>query len=517
MATTPAQPESPDTDELVAYLDGELSAEACRQVERRLASDADYRRRLTEFEQAWTALEALPQTEVADDFARTTIEMVTVAAERDATTESTARATVDRRQSYWLAAVGMAIAVAAFALGRVVWPNPNRALVADLPVIANLDVLTQVGSVDYLRGLSNLKFETPLRNDDLAPAVVSAGEWATIDDRRAWIEAQPPEKKAALASKFERFERLTPAPQAQDSLRNLSHDIATAPNREELERTLANYAAWVERLTPGRQLELREASSTEHRLKLVEWLLNQSNREARRQLSPEDEKRLQDAILDLVEERRGELLKEIGRQGHPDPERQIGHRPAAQVALVIIGRDMFDEERRTRTIDRLTASLSPEAQQSLSEQERGQRVRLLMRWVYEAVGSNVERQNLEQFFTDELTNDQREYLLGLPAMEMQEQLEQMYLRSQVGLRDVDFPRRFWRGRGPWGDRERRDGPRGEFEREQFDGPPLFPPPGGPWGPGGRPPGPPPHGGRDWRPPPGGGPPPGAGPPHEEPT
>ena len=47
MSTTPSQSESPDTDELVAYLDGELSADECRRVERRLASDADYRRRLT--------------------------------------------------------------------------------------------------------------------------------------------------------------------------------------------------------------------------------------------------------------------------------------------------------------------------------------------------------------------------------------------------------------------------------------------------------------------------------------
>ena len=78
---------------------------------------------------------------------------------------------------------------------------------------------------------------------------------------------------------------------------------------------------------------------------------------------------------------------------------------------------------------------------------------------------------------NELTNDQREYLLGLPPAEMDEQLEQMYMRSQVGLRDDDFLRRFWRGRGPRGGRGRdRDrGPRRswparrtarEFDRER---------------------------------------------------
>ena len=86
----------------MAYLDGELSAEECRRVEQRLANDADYRRRLTELEQAWSALEALPPTKVDDDFARTTIEMVDRAAEGD-WAESATQA-VGRRQTYWLAA-----------------------------------------------------------------------------------------------------------------------------------------------------------------------------------------------------------------------------------------------------------------------------------------------------------------------------------------------------------------------------------------------------------------------------
>ena len=136
MSTSPSQSDTPETDELVAYLDGELTADECRHVERRLASDADYRRRLTELEQAWSALEALPPTVVDDDFARTTIEMVTVAAEREAQAVAAAQATVGRRTTYWLAAAGLAIALAAFAAARTFLPSQNRSLVADLPVIA---------------------------------------------------------------------------------------------------------------------------------------------------------------------------------------------------------------------------------------------------------------------------------------------------------------------------------------------------------------------------------------------
>src|SRR3989304_5401659 len=133
MSTSHSQSDAPDTEELVAYLDGELTADECRRVERRLASDADYRRRLTELEQAWSALEALPTATVDDDFARTTIEMVAVAAERDVQEKSATQAASGRRRTYWMMAGGLAIALAAFAAARAFAPNPNDRLIADLP------------------------------------------------------------------------------------------------------------------------------------------------------------------------------------------------------------------------------------------------------------------------------------------------------------------------------------------------------------------------------------------------
>ena len=63
------------------------------------------------------------------------------------------------------------------------------------------------------------------------------------------------------------------------------------------------------------------------------------------------------------------------------------------------------------------------------------------------------RKNWRNSSPVELTNDQREYLLGLPLPEMEDQLRQMYMRSQVGLRDGD-----WRGGfGRPGDWSRRAG------------------------------------------------------------
>jgi anti-sigma factor RsiW len=61
------QPELPNAEELVAYLDGELPPDDCRRVERRLAEDDDYRQRLRDLDQAWEALDALPATRADDD------------------------------------------------------------------------------------------------------------------------------------------------------------------------------------------------------------------------------------------------------------------------------------------------------------------------------------------------------------------------------------------------------------------------------------------------------------------
>ena len=72
-------------EQLVAYLDGELDDESSRQIEERLTSDSTLREQLGQLERTWDALDELEQIEVDEEFAQTTIEMVAVAAERNAT------------------------------------------------------------------------------------------------------------------------------------------------------------------------------------------------------------------------------------------------------------------------------------------------------------------------------------------------------------------------------------------------------------------------------------------------
>jgi len=138
-------------EELVAYLDGELDGEAARLMEHRLASEETVRRRLQQLAQSWDLLDQLPRTTVDENFTRSTVEIVALAAE-----EELGHATATEPRRRWMRWVlTLAGGVAACWIGFVVVAHlrldPNLELLRDLPVIENQDVLKEAGNIDFLR------------------------------------------------------------------------------------------------------------------------------------------------------------------------------------------------------------------------------------------------------------------------------------------------------------------------------------------------------------------------------
>ena len=330
----------------------------------------------------------------------------------------------------------------------------------------------------------------------------------------------PPEDKVELAAKLDRFAELSPA--ARDRLLQARAEHCRAPIAPSSSGRWPIMQCGFNVARRAQQLELRQLSTAE-RLARVQALVGEVAREPRWQLSLEDERALQEAVLAYVAER-----KEFIRRENPELQQRLAERPTAIVALTIVQMEMSDEESRKRLQDRLTARLSPAAQDYLESLRDRQQRRQLWRWMYEAVQPKLGPKELEEFFTNKLTNDEREQLLAMPLPEMEDRLRQMYMGSQVGLREGDWgggfgrPGEFGRGgRGPGGrpgwDGERRPGERGpggrrggpgrDFDGDRFERRP-FPP-----GPGGPPPGGPPPDGRGWPPPRDGGPPPQVPPPH----
>ncbi len=150
--TSPTELELLD-EMLVAYLDGELDDTAARALEERLARDPKVRDRLKALSGSWDLLDALPRAMLDERFARTTVEMVSLAASEDLAGDQV-RARARKRGRWMLGAIcALAAAMVGFAAFMFAFPDPNAAPLADLPLVENLDAYDSVDSVEFVRQL----------------------------------------------------------------------------------------------------------------------------------------------------------------------------------------------------------------------------------------------------------------------------------------------------------------------------------------------------------------------------
>lgn len=140
-------------EELVAYLDGELDAEAGDRIVERLRTDPAYRAKLNELQSAWDLLDQLPRAHVTDNFTQSTIEMVALSAAADV---QQAKAAGQRKHWLGRAAIALCLVLAVgigYALMARRLDRPNQQLVQDLPVIENVDLYRVADDIEFLRSL----------------------------------------------------------------------------------------------------------------------------------------------------------------------------------------------------------------------------------------------------------------------------------------------------------------------------------------------------------------------------
>jgi hypothetical protein len=464
MSSSDPQTDISPGDELVAYLDGELSPDDCRRVEQRLAADADYRQQLRELDQAWEALDALPKSIVNDNFAHTTIEMVNLVAERDLADVKGKTAAASRRRFWGLSAAVLAAALGGFVAARALLPNPNDKLLADLPVIQQFDLLSQIDDIEFLRGLPAVLPIEQLAHDEASLerqlAAIHAASVRDPQARREWLANLRPEEKASLQGQAKRFSELEHNSAEQQWLRELEREISTAGDAGELRKTLLVYGRWLAQQLPGDQEDLR-VLPTDKRLKLIREIVREENERASRRLSAEDAAKLRDEIMEIFQERKDDFLRYVRRRERDNRPRFEG--TDARRALMVLSWVLRSDDRDDETRKRLINELSPEAQQHLERVGRRDGARhqfQLWRWILESMQPHWGPGELERFFANDLDNNQRERLLSLPADEMQSQLERMYLATQLGLRGPEevlgeFGSRGGRSPAPSADESRR--------------------------------------------------------------
>lgn len=142
-------------EELVAYLDGELGSAESADIEKRLTQDASVRERLQHLQRAWDMLDELPQDEIPEQFAQTTIGLV-VASTKDEVKHAQSSATAKRGFIWVITLASCTLAcVVGYQIMFAMLNSTNRQLEQDLPVIENMDAYRSAESVDFLRRLAD--------------------------------------------------------------------------------------------------------------------------------------------------------------------------------------------------------------------------------------------------------------------------------------------------------------------------------------------------------------------------
>lgn len=289
---------------LVAYLDGQLSAEECERVESMLSSDPSTRQRLQSLDRVWNALDVLPRSTASPTFTRTTIEMAAVTAadaSRDPANHDESRSLVKTprrrvRIPLWAVASGIGLAVGAM-LTLAAVTAPERRALADLPVALHATALEQAGSLEFLSKLSDSENEglDEFRDEAVRKA---ADDWATVTtasppQRRAWVDSRSPAELTSVNARVAEYQS-RPAGK-QQSLRQFNDSLAAAPNAAKLRATALAYEAMIGRLSASEQARYRQMT-TEERLRQVQREAPQWALDAKLDLTDAEVVALSDAI-----------------------------------------------------------------------------------------------------------------------------------------------------------------------------------------------------------------------------
>ncbi|MEE8450366.1 MAG: DUF3106 domain-containing protein [Thermoguttaceae bacterium] len=471
-------------EQLVAYLDGELDAEVSHQIEELLLTEPEVRQTLQRLDRTWDLLDELDRPQLDDRFTRSTLEMVTVAATKDVK-EAWADAPRRRRRRWALTGLGLLVAgLAGFA--AVAWwaSDRNRQLVHDLPILLDLDSYRQIEDIEFLRMLRDegLFAETdPLGPGD-TDAFVGLDTVGLAQDpttARQTIELMSPNEQEQLGRRHERFESL-PSDE-QQKIREFYDRLEQASDGDQLRGVMRRYHQWLTTLPPYEKVELAELDA-EDRMQPIEELLAV---EQQRQVRTQDIEGVVSWLTDYASRNEARLLETLPEmfrlrlKEFPEPFR---HRLLG-LSILQPRQDAPGENGDPLTEDDLKDLCSHLSEQTRSELEglsasdRWKWIRGTVALAFQQRRFNTNRdlfpqaseEELDRFFEEELTSQERDRLLGLPGDEMRRELRRQYFSKTMGWK---FPthrsRRGPYGRGPGSpgsDRERTGPPRNGLRPE----------------------------------------------------
>jgi hypothetical protein len=437
MPEEPINAESPLEEQLVAYLDGELDAQSSRRIEELLAADPEVRKKLHRLERTWEMLDELDSTPVGEQFTRTTLEMVAVAAQEDV------RKTLDeaprRRRRLWLWAIGgmLAAGMAGFLTIALSTTDPNRQLLNELPVLENLDEYRQIGDLKFLNLLQ--KENLFVKGEENEPALSSppSNKAGLLEQ----IKSLSPSQKADLLRKQERFADFDPA--VREHLNQLCKEIQQAPAADDLMGIMRRYYEWWKSLPAYSRAELSALSSDDR----IKWIKNRLQEEqAKISVNPPNAKDTEQ-LWRWMESYTATRERQFAETLTPQQREWLNSlKPIARPRVLLMmmlwqgpkGKAGKMFQISENDLADLISKFTPDTRKHLEEMTVADQTHTIQNWIHtlirqrnlhsgQALAAMVDDDRLAEFFEKDLTGDQRDHLMSLPGEEMQRELLRLYI------------------------------------------------------------------------------------------
>lgn len=259
-------------DNLVAYLDGELDEELTQQIDRVLVQSEVARHEVEALARTWEMLDLLPRPHAREDFTERTLTTLKVSEMRPRLVDQPWFAVVRKGgvMLVWLAGLAVCALLGFAATTRWV-PNPQAEMLANLPLLENLDLYLEVQELEFVHQLQRLQiFGT---SEPTPPGTVirrASGptenpDRETLQARYQRVVEMPLSRRQRLQYNWNLFQSLPEDKKLQ--VQALHAELEQQP--QSIRDLLQTYDIWLQTLTPGQRDDLRTASSTAERIRLV--------------------------------------------------------------------------------------------------------------------------------------------------------------------------------------------------------------------------------------------------------
>lgn len=240
------------TDDLAAYLDGELSREETLALETRLATDPALRRELGQLQKTWDMLDVLPRAKADESFSTTTMSLAADLVKKDAAARNAFRFS----PRFITTIVGLLLAIASLSAGyfAVTYASrqPQREINEELHLLTNFVTYSRL-SENYL-GDKNLEFLKLLQSSGLFVAPEN-GDTPTPPEPTSF-EGLPAEDQAEVVRHYQTLKNEGEGKNNAkfNSMKQLAKEIGSDPGHVGLLRIYDRYYAWLQALPNKREI-----------------------------------------------------------------------------------------------------------------------------------------------------------------------------------------------------------------------------------------------------------------------